>query len=185
MGSARPGKEQRGLASSELSARSRPWRKRQLGLLNRAEIQRGSCRVGEDVLQRSVDALGKEYPADFEIESVGGGRKSFSVMMRTWIPSIEEDKLESRTTQMQEGEDDEDMSTINTSTPQIHMHETQLSRIMRRNRKEAYSRWAKFGLQKGLNLWWPTYGDRFWCSNTRWKAYEVYFHMDPVPCPYL
>ena len=32
---------------------------------------------------------------------------------------------------------------------------TQLSRIMRRNRKEAYSRWAKFGLQKGLNLWWP------------------------------
>ena len=49
-GSAWPGKERSGLASSELSARPRPWRKRRLGLLNRAEIQRGSCRVGEDVL---------------------------------------------------------------------------------------------------------------------------------------
>ena len=65
------------MASSRLSARSQPRRKRWLGLLNRAEIQRGSCRVGEDILKGSVDALGKEYPADFGIESVGG-KKSLS-----------------------------------------------------------------------------------------------------------
>jgi hypothetical protein len=35
----------------------------------------------------------------------------------------EEAKLESRTTQMQEREDDEDLNTINTSTPaQVHIH---------------------------------------------------------------
>ena len=69
------------------------------------------------VLQRiNENAYKLDLPVDF------GVSPTFNIAdLKPYLG--EEHELESRTTQMQEGEDDEDMSTINTSTPQIHMHD--------------------------------------------------------------
>ena len=51
-----------------------------------------------------------DLPADFEVSP------TFNIAdLKPYLG--EEDDLESKTTQMQEGEDDEDINTINTSTP--------------------------------------------------------------------
>jgi len=63
------------------------------------------------VLERINDNAYKlELPADF------GVSPTFNIAdLKPYLG--EEDELESRTTQMQEGEDDEDISSINTTTP--------------------------------------------------------------------
>ena len=119
----------------------------------------------------------------------------------------EEDELESRTTQMQEREDDEDIPANDrppASTPSLPSQDTShipvagpITRACARqlNNQESWRRTTRKGIRVGwirtaaqhqlLTDATDTYGVGLECSSTCWNHVEVNFQMDLDSCPYL
>ena len=143
------------------------------------------------VLEKINDnAYRLDLPADF------GVSPTFNIAdLKPYLG--EEAELESRTTQMQEGEDDEDINIIDTSTP-THVQVTGSVTRARARQLNYQERWRR-SKRKGIHAGWirtagqhqlvtvttTSYGLRFRRFSTFRKAYQVHFQTDPASCPYL
>jgi hypothetical protein len=150
----------------------------------------GSFNVLEKI---NENAYKLDLPADF------GVSPTFNIA--DLMPYLgEEDELESRMTQMQEGEDDVDINTNDTSTP-IHnqisgpitwAHARQLNNQVSSflasyssNRSCIHAGDIRIPeWQQLVTASLTTYGLGFRRANTFWKAPGVYFHMHQTSRPY-
>jgi hypothetical protein len=119
----------------------------------------------------------------------------------------EEDELESRMTQMQEGEDDEDINTNDISTPiqvpiagpisraRAHPLNHQVSSLLSSclscldhgDMCTIFCLGTKETTERETDSRWldSDYRTAQTCSSTSWKACEVFFQTDPSSYPYL